>query len=108
MQCARQGFALGLTVLAGTVHNIKVDSFLKLVVNLLEVTSSMKGQVGNGSGMIILFFTFFNMIRTIFVYSCEIAGSKRLSVGALICLWCSGSIRKTHTGVEYGEKHSIH
>ncbi|RZB63310.1 rDNA transcriptional regulator pol5-like [Glycine soja] len=43
-ECARQGFALGLTVLAGTVHNIKVDSFLKLVVNLLEVTSSMKGQ----------------------------------------------------------------
>lgn len=55
MQCARQGFALGLTVLAGTVHNIKVDSFLKLVVNLLEVTSSMKGQVGIGSGMVIFF-----------------------------------------------------
>ncbi|WVY93844.1 hypothetical protein V8G54_032932 [Vigna mungo] len=43
-ECARQGFALGLTVLAGTLHNIKVESFLKLVVNLLEVTSSMKGQ----------------------------------------------------------------
>ncbi|KOM53920.1 hypothetical protein LR48_Vigan09g257900 [Vigna angularis] len=43
-ECARQGFALGLTVLTGTVHNIKVESFLKLVVNLLEVTSSMKGQ----------------------------------------------------------------
>ncbi|RDX84469.1 pol5, partial [Mucuna pruriens] len=43
-ECARQGFALGLTVLVGTVHNIKVESFLKLVVNLLEVTSSMKGQ----------------------------------------------------------------
>ncbi|XP_068497145.1 rDNA transcriptional regulator pol5 [Phaseolus vulgaris] len=42
-ECARQGFALGLTVLAGT-PNIKIDSFLKLVVNLLEVTSSMKGQ----------------------------------------------------------------
>ncbi|KAL2342030.1 hypothetical protein Fmac_009970 [Flemingia macrophylla] len=43
-ECARQGFALGLTVVAGTIHNIKVESFLKLVVNLLEVTSSMKGQ----------------------------------------------------------------
>ncbi|XP_061370824.1 rDNA transcriptional regulator pol5 [Gastrolobium bilobum] len=43
-ECARQGFALGLTVLAGTIHNIKVESFLKLVVDLLEVTSSMKGQ----------------------------------------------------------------
>ncbi|KAK7328063.1 hypothetical protein VNO77_22159 [Canavalia gladiata] len=43
-ECARQGFALGLTVLAGAIHNIKVESFLKLVVNLLEVTSSMKGQ----------------------------------------------------------------
>ncbi|CAJ1961392.1 unnamed protein product [Sphenostylis stenocarpa] len=43
-ECARQGFALGLTVLAGTIHNIKVESFLKLVINLLEVTSSMKGQ----------------------------------------------------------------
>ncbi|KAG4960604.1 hypothetical protein AAZX31_13G236600 [Glycine max] len=43
-ECARQGFALGLTILAGTVHNINVASFLKLVVNLLEVTSSMKGQ----------------------------------------------------------------
>ncbi|KAK7412192.1 hypothetical protein VNO78_03642 [Psophocarpus tetragonolobus] len=43
-ECARQGFALGLTVLVGGVHIIKVESFLKLVVNLLEVTSSMKGQ----------------------------------------------------------------
>ncbi|MED6168886.1 hypothetical protein PIB30_015944 [Stylosanthes scabra] len=43
-ECARQGFALGLTVLVGAVRNIRVQSFLKLVVDLLEVTSSMKGQ----------------------------------------------------------------
>ncbi|XP_020233990.1 rDNA transcriptional regulator pol5 [Cajanus cajan] len=43
-ECARQGFALGLTAVVGTIHNIKIESFLKLVVNLLEVTSSMKGQ----------------------------------------------------------------
>ncbi|XP_027331081.1 rDNA transcriptional regulator pol5 [Abrus precatorius] len=43
-ECARQGFALGLTVLVGAINNIKVESFLKLVVDLLEVTSSMKGQ----------------------------------------------------------------
>ncbi|XP_019419265.1 PREDICTED: DNA polymerase V [Lupinus angustifolius] len=43
-ECARQGFALGLTVLVGTVHKLRIDSFLKLVVDLLEVTSSMKGQ----------------------------------------------------------------
>ncbi|KAK7246687.1 hypothetical protein RIF29_41557 [Crotalaria pallida] len=43
-ECARQGFALGLTVLVGTIHNVRIDSFLKLVVDLLEVTSSMKGQ----------------------------------------------------------------
>ncbi|KAE9595052.1 putative DNA-directed DNA polymerase [Lupinus albus] len=43
-ECARQGFALGLTVLVGTIHKLRIDSFLKLVVDLLEVTSSMKGQ----------------------------------------------------------------
>ncbi|MCI34983.1 DNA polymerase V-like [Trifolium medium] len=43
--CARQGFALGLTVLVGAIDKIRVGSFLKLVVDLLEVTSSMKGQV---------------------------------------------------------------
>ncbi|CAI8591334.1 unnamed protein product [Vicia faba] len=43
-ECARQGFALGLTVLVGAIDKIKVESFLKLVVDLLEVTSSMKGQ----------------------------------------------------------------
>lgn len=44
-QCARQGFALGLTVLVGTISTIKLDSLLKLIVDLLEVSSSMKGQV---------------------------------------------------------------
>ncbi|GER55585.1 DNA polymerase V family [Striga asiatica] len=43
-ECARQGFALGLTVLVGTVPSIKLDSLLKLIDTLLEVTSSMKGQ----------------------------------------------------------------
>ncbi|CAA0807383.1 DNA polymerase V family [Striga hermonthica] len=41
---ARQGFALGLTILVGTVPSIKLDSLLKLIDTLLEVTSSMKGQ----------------------------------------------------------------
>ncbi|XP_022876353.1 DNA polymerase V-like [Olea europaea var. sylvestris] len=41
---ARQGFALGLSVLVGTVSSIKVEYLLKLIVNLLEVSSSMKGQ----------------------------------------------------------------
>ncbi|GLT52266.1 hypothetical protein SLA2020_256140 [Shorea laevis] len=43
-ECARQGFALGLTILVRTIPSIKVDSLLKLIVNLLEVSSSMKGQ----------------------------------------------------------------
>ncbi|KAL2254491.1 UNVERIFIED_CONTAM: Myb-binding protein 1A-like protein [Sesamum indicum] len=43
-ECARQGFALGLTILVGTVPSIKLDSLLKLIINLLEVSSSMKGQ----------------------------------------------------------------
>ncbi|KAG7976526.1 hypothetical protein I3843_06G153400 [Carya illinoinensis] len=43
-ECARQGFALGLTLLVGTIHSIKLDSLLKLIVDLLEVSSSMKGQ----------------------------------------------------------------
>lgn len=45
LQCARQGFALGLDMLVGAVPNIAVDSVLKLIVDLLEVSSSMKGQV---------------------------------------------------------------
>ncbi|XP_073027646.1 uncharacterized protein [Primulina eburnea] len=43
-ECARQGFALGLTTLVGTVTCIKLESLLKLIINLLEVSSSMKGQ----------------------------------------------------------------
>ncbi|KAI4299194.1 hypothetical protein L6164_032675 [Bauhinia variegata] len=43
-ECARQGFALGLTVLVGTIPSIRIESFFKLVVDLLEVSSSMKGQ----------------------------------------------------------------
>ncbi|KAF5936948.1 hypothetical protein HYC85_024454 [Camellia sinensis] len=43
-ECARQGFALGLTVLVGAIPSIKVDALLKLIVDLLEVSSSMKGQ----------------------------------------------------------------
>ena len=46
LQCARQGFALGLTVLVGAIPCIKIDALLKLTVDLLEVSSSMKGQVG--------------------------------------------------------------
>ncbi|XP_071696370.1 uncharacterized protein [Rutidosis leptorrhynchoides] len=43
-ECARQGFALGLTLLVGSVPSIALDSLLKLIVDLLEVSSSMKGQ----------------------------------------------------------------
>lgn len=43
-ECARQGFALGLTILVSTNSKIRVDSLLKLIVDSLEVTSSMKGQ----------------------------------------------------------------
>ncbi|KAI7999884.1 hypothetical protein LOK49_LG09G01288 [Camellia lanceoleosa] len=40
-----------LTVLVGAIPNIKVDALLKLIVDLLEVSSSMKGQVGKSSFM---------------------------------------------------------
>ncbi|BBH09251.1 DNA polymerase V family [Prunus dulcis] len=43
-ECARQGFALGLTTLVSTIPSIKVNSLLKLIVDFLEVSSSMKGQ----------------------------------------------------------------
>ncbi|XP_057977896.1 rDNA transcriptional regulator pol5 [Malania oleifera] len=43
-ECARQGFALGLTMLVERIHAIKTDSLLKLIAHLLEVSSSMKGQ----------------------------------------------------------------
>ncbi|GMG98662.1 hypothetical protein Nepgr_000502 [Nepenthes gracilis] len=41
---ARQGFALGLTVYTGAIPIIRVGSLLELLVDSLEVTSSMKGQ----------------------------------------------------------------
>lgn len=34
-----------LTILVSTIHSIKVDSLLKLIVDFLEVSSSLKGQV---------------------------------------------------------------
>ncbi|KAF3779787.1 DNA polymerase V [Nymphaea thermarum] len=43
-ECARQGFALGLTAVLGTIQRINTDSILELIDNLLEVSSSMKGQ----------------------------------------------------------------
>ncbi|ERN18095.1 myb-binding protein 1A-like protein [Amborella trichopoda] len=43
-ECARQGFALGLTIVIASIPSIKVDSLLKLIDELLEVSSSMKGQ----------------------------------------------------------------
>ncbi|KAI4342304.1 hypothetical protein MLD38_026944 [Melastoma candidum] len=43
-ECARQGFALGLTLLVGALPTIRVDSLMKLTSSLLEVSSSMKGQ----------------------------------------------------------------
>ncbi|KAL3621022.1 hypothetical protein CASFOL_035934 [Castilleja foliolosa] len=48
-ECARQGFALGLTVLLRSVHSINLGSLLKLIVSLLEVSSSMKGQEARDS-----------------------------------------------------------
>ncbi|KAL4179938.1 hypothetical protein AMTRI_Chr13g122650 [Amborella trichopoda] len=44
-ECARQGFALGLTIVIASIPSIKVDSLLKLIDELLEVSSSMKGQL---------------------------------------------------------------
>ncbi|XP_010520647.1 PREDICTED: DNA polymerase V [Tarenaya hassleriana] len=43
-ECARQGFALGLTLPVGLIPNIKVESLMKLIVDSLAVSSSMKGQ----------------------------------------------------------------
>lgn len=34
-------------MLVSMVHSIKLESLLKLITSLLEVSSSMKGQVGN-------------------------------------------------------------
>lgn len=35
-------------MLVGKVNSIKLESLLKLITTLLEVSSSMKGQVSNG------------------------------------------------------------
>ncbi|RZC57897.1 hypothetical protein C5167_005198 [Papaver somniferum] len=43
-ECARQGFALGLTVVLKTISDIKLDALMKLIMDILEVNSSMKGQ----------------------------------------------------------------
>lgn len=43
-ECARQGFALGLTILITTNFKISVHSLLKLIADSLEISSSMKGQ----------------------------------------------------------------
>ncbi|KAL9689369.1 hypothetical protein QQ045_009754 [Rhodiola kirilowii] len=43
-ECARQGFALGLAVVVRSVNSVDIGALLKLIVSLLEVTSSMKGQ----------------------------------------------------------------
>ncbi|KAL2936701.1 rDNA transcriptional regulator pol5 [Bienertia sinuspersici] len=49
MMCARQGFALGLTILVSTNSKISVDAVLKLIDGSLEITSSMKGQEARDS-----------------------------------------------------------
>lgn len=74
MQCARQGFALGLTMLGGKIPSIRVEPLLKLVVDLLEVSSSMKGQVCITSlrvrvQKIIYSFSFFPMSKLSFFVS---------------------------------------
>lgn len=96
MQCARQGFALGLTLLIGKISSVKVDSLLKLIVDSLEISSSMKGQVSKKSFQEV-FGTAKDIIITFF--NC-ITGSKGLFVRAIICLWCSSSIRKAKRRVD--------
>ncbi|GKB32093.1 hypothetical protein Tco_0871494 [Tanacetum coccineum] len=44
-KCTRQGFALGLAMLAGAVSNITLESLWKLIVDLLKVSSPMRGQL---------------------------------------------------------------
>ncbi|XP_008806265.2 myb-binding protein 1A-like protein [Phoenix dactylifera] len=43
-ECARQGFALGLSAVVGAIHTLEVEPVMKLIVDLLEISSSMKGQ----------------------------------------------------------------
>ncbi len=85
LQCARQGFALGLTILVGTIHSITLDSLLKLIVDLLEVSSSMKGQVGLNFCYSLKCFLI-ELLFSIYSFFYGIAGSKGLSFGSLICL----------------------
>ncbi|KAF8749914.1 hypothetical protein HU200_012516 [Digitaria exilis] len=40
---ARQGFALGLAVVLESIRSIRVEAIMKLIPNLLEYSSSMKG-----------------------------------------------------------------
>ncbi|GLJ31396.1 hypothetical protein SUGI_0629950 [Cryptomeria japonica] len=42
--CARQGFALAFTTLVAAISCIELDDLVKIIEELLEVTSSMKGQ----------------------------------------------------------------
>ncbi|KAH9322608.1 hypothetical protein KI387_017247, partial [Taxus chinensis] len=42
--CARQGFALAFTTVVAAIPCIELDALVKLIEELLEVTSSMKGQ----------------------------------------------------------------
>ncbi|KAG2396080.1 uncharacterized protein HKW66_Vig0065440 [Vigna angularis] len=46
--CAMVGFATGLAQLVATVHNIKVDSLLKLIVSLHNVTPFMNDKEVHG------------------------------------------------------------
>jgi DNA polymerase phi len=45
LQNARQGFALALAAVVGEIYAIKLDSLMKLIIEELEVSSGMKGQV---------------------------------------------------------------
>lgn len=45
LQYARQGFALGLAVVLESIRSIRVEAIMKLIPNLLEYSSSMKGPV---------------------------------------------------------------
>lgn len=94
LQCARQGFALGLTILLGAITSIRVDAILKLIVDLLEVSSSMKGKVGKS------FFTVHvgcpSVLGNCLIAQCIATGCERLFFGAAICLWSCCTIRKVN------------
>ncbi|KAH0448617.1 hypothetical protein IEQ34_022417 [Dendrobium chrysotoxum] len=42
-ECARQGFSLGLAVVVEMIPAVKLVPVMKLIINLLEVSSAMKG-----------------------------------------------------------------